>query len=300
MKHQGTKKIETRRRILRQFTLNDAEQMYRNWASDGEVTRYLTWTPHESVEETKSLLKEWIDDYKKPEKYEWCIELKEIGEPIGSIGVVGIREKIGAMEIGYCISEAYWHQGITSEAFEAVIAYLTKEVGARRIESRHDTRNPYSGKVMEKCGLKYEGTKIQGDWNNSGICDCAFYGMVLEDVAVVEEEEEDVFVVPAPVKKPGEKNIISDETIEYVGILAKLELSDEEKERAKKDMGDMLDYIDKLNELDTTGVEPMSHVFPVNNVFREDVVTNGDGSKETLANAPAQKDGGFKVPKTIG
>ena len=274
--------------------------MYRNWASDGEVTRYLTWTPHESVEETKSLLKEWIDDYKKPEKYEWCIELKEIGEPIGSIGVVGIREKIGAMEIGYCISEAYWHQGITSEAFEAVIAYLTKEVGARRIESRHDTRNPYSGKVMEKCGLKYEGTKIQGDWNNSGICDCAFYGMVLEDVAVVEEEEEDVFVVPAPVKKPGEKNIISDETIEYVGILAKLELSDEEKERAKKDMGDMLDYIDKLNELDTTGVEPMSHVFPVNNVFREDVVTNGDGSKETLANAPAQKDGGFKVPKTIG
>ena len=300
VKHQGTKKIETRRLILRQFTLNDAEPMYRNWASDGEVTRYLTWTPHESVEETKSLLKEWIDDYKKPEKYEWCIELKEIGEPIGSIGVVGIREKIGAMEIGYCISEAYWHQGITSEAFEAVIAYLTKEVGARRIESRHDTRNPYSGKVMEKCGLKYEGTKIQGDWNNSGICDCAFYGMVLEDVAVVEEEEEDVFVVPAPVKKPGEKNIISDETIEYVGILAKLELSDEEKERAKKDMGDMLDYIDKLNELDTMGVEPMSHVFPVNNVFREDVVTNGDGSKETLANAPAQKDGGFKVPKTIG
>lgn len=300
MKHQGTKKIETRRLILRQFTLNDAEPMYRNWASDGEVTRYLTWTPHESVEETKSLLNEWIDDYKKPEKYEWCIELKEIGEPIGSIGVVGIREKIGAMEIGYCISEAYWHQGITSEAFEAVIAYLTKEVGARRIESRHDTRNPYSGKVMEKCGLKYEGTKIQGDWNNSGICDCAFYGMVLEDVVVVEEEEEDVFVVPAPVKKPGEKNIISDETIEYVGILAKLELSDEEKERAKKDMGDMLDYIDKLNELDTTGVEPMSHVFPINNVFREDVVTNGDGSKETLANAPAQKDGGFKVPKTIG
>lgn len=72
-------------------------------------------------------------------------------------------------------------------------------------------------------------------------------------------------------------NIISDETIEYVGILAKLELSEEEKEQAKADMGKMLDYIDKLNELDTSGVEPMSHVFPVNNVFREDVVTNGDG-----------------------
>ena len=94
-------------------------------------------------------------------------------------------------------------------------------------------------------------------------------------------------------------NIISDETIDYVGILAKLELSDEEKEKAKKDMEEMLDYIDKLNELDTSSVEPMSHVFPVNNVFREDVVTNGVGTKQTLANAPEQKDDSFVVPKTI-
>lgn len=95
-------------------------------------------------------------------------------------------------------------------------------------------------------------------------------------------------------------NIISDETIEYVGILAKLELSGEEKEQAKADMGRMLDYVDKLNELDTTGVEPMSHVFAVNNVFREDEVTNGDGHEDTLANAPKAKDNQFVVPKTIG
>ena len=94
-------------------------------------------------------------------------------------------------------------------------------------------------------------------------------------------------------------NIISDETIEYVGILAKLELSDEEKEQAKKDMANMLDYIDTLNELDTSGVEPMSHVFPVNNVFREDVVTNGDDREEILANAPDAKEGAFVVPKTF-
>ena len=94
-------------------------------------------------------------------------------------------------------------------------------------------------------------------------------------------------------------NIISDETIEYVGILAKLELSDEEKEQAKKDMANMLDYIDTLNELDTSGVEPMSHVFPVNNVIREDVVTNGDDSEEILANAPEAKEGAFVVPKTF-
>ena len=94
-------------------------------------------------------------------------------------------------------------------------------------------------------------------------------------------------------------NIISDETIEYVGILAKLELSDEEKEQAKKDMGSMLDYIDKLNELDTSGVEPMSHVFPVNNVFREDVVVNGDEHEKILANAPEEKAQSFKGPRTV-
>ena len=94
-------------------------------------------------------------------------------------------------------------------------------------------------------------------------------------------------------------NIITDETIEYVGILAKLELSGEEKEQAKRDMGRMLDYINKLNELDTTGVEPMSHVFPVQNVFREDVVTGVDGSRETLKNAPEEKDAMFVVPKTF-
>ena len=94
-------------------------------------------------------------------------------------------------------------------------------------------------------------------------------------------------------------NIISDDTIDYVGILAKLELSPEEKEQAKTDMGRMLDYIDKLNELDTTGVEPMSHVFPVQNVFREDVVTNGDESEKILKNAPGEKDNMFMVPRTF-
>lgn len=94
-------------------------------------------------------------------------------------------------------------------------------------------------------------------------------------------------------------NIITDETIEYVGILAKLELSKEEKEQAKKDMANMLDYIDMLNELDTEGVEPMSHVFPVHNVFREDVITNENDRENILANAPEMKNGSFQVPRTV-
>ena len=84
-----------------------------------------------------------------------------------------------------------------------------------------------------------------------------------------------------------------------MGILAKLELSEKEKKQAKSDMGRMLDYIDKLGELDTTGVEPMSHVFPVQNVFREDVVTNGNQREQMLSNAIQEKDGMFMAPRTF-
>ena len=94
-------------------------------------------------------------------------------------------------------------------------------------------------------------------------------------------------------------NVIDDATIEYVGILAKLELTEEEREAAKKDMGRMLDYIGQLNELDTSEVEPMSHVLPGRNVFREDVVTNGDGREDTLGGAPERKEDMFVAPKTF-
>lgn len=321
MKHLGTRQIETDRLTLRRFTVEDAEKMYQNWAGDPEVTKFLTWPTHKDAKVSKAVLTDWVSSYNNQNKYEWCIALKEKDEPIGSIGVVNCNEKTKSMEIGYCIGREYWHQGITSEALTAVMRFLLEEVKADRIESRHDARNPYSGAVMKKCGMRYEGTRRKADWNNSGICDCVLYGYVKD---VTEQQSEDGTDTagrqePSATKETGTdngpiaavrmaatadnrvpKNVISDETIEYVGILAKLELSDEEKERAKRDMGEMLDYIDKLNELDTEGVEPMSHVFPVNNVFREDVVANGDGSADTLANAPEKKDNGFKVPKTIG
>ena len=95
-------------------------------------------------------------------------------------------------------------------------------------------------------------------------------------------------------------NVISDETMEYVGILAKLELKDEEKESARQDMQKMLDYVEKLDELDTSEVEPMSHIFQDENVFREDVVTNGDNKEAMLSKPPKAKEGQYQVPKTIG
>jgi aspartyl-tRNA(Asn)/glutamyl-tRNA(Gln) amidotransferase subunit C len=93
---------------------------------------------------------------------------------------------------------------------------------------------------------------------------------------------------------------IDDETMENVCILAKLALTEEEREKAKEEMQKMLDYVEKLDELDTTGVEPLSHIFGDKNVFREDVVTNGDNSEAMLANAPKQKEKQYQVPKTIG
>ncbi len=97
----------------------------------------------------------------------------------------------------------------------------------------------------------------------------------------------------------GVKMEITDKTIEYVAALAKLELSSEEKEKAKKDLGSIIGYMETMNELDTDKVEPMSHVFPIQNVFREDVVVNEPNRDILLSNAPASKDGCFMVPKTV-
>lgn len=182
MKHKGTITIETERLILRRFELSDGEAMYKNWASDSEVTKFLTWPPHSSVEVTKDILKSWYDSYKNKNYYQWAIVLKDNGkEPIGSIGAVSQDENIDMVHIGYCMGKKWWKKGIMSEALSAVIDYFINNIAANRIESRHDPRNPNSGKVMMKCGLKYEGTMKKADRNNQGICDCSVYGLIADD-----------------------------------------------------------------------------------------------------------------------
>ncbi len=178
MKNLGTKRIETKRLVLRKFELTDAEAMYKNWASDDKVTKFLIWPTHKDIEVSCKVLEMWVKDYSEDNNYQWCIELKSIGEAIGSIGVVDYKENIEAVEIGYCIGSKYWGQGITTEALKALIEFFFEEVGVNRIEARHDPVNANSGKVMQKCGLKYEGTRIKADRNNSGICDVAMYGII--------------------------------------------------------------------------------------------------------------------------
>ena len=176
--HKGTQTIETPRLILRRAQIEDAELMFRNWANDADVTKYLTWPPHENLEVTKKLLASWVESYEEDDYYQWMIVLKEIGEPVGSISVVRQNDRVEEAEIGYCIGKRWWHQGIVSEALSAVIEYLFVEVGMNRVAARHDPNNPHSGGVMRKCGMKYEGTNRACDRNNQGICDAAQYSIL--------------------------------------------------------------------------------------------------------------------------
>ncbi len=181
MNHKGTVTLETKRLILRRFELDDAEAMYHNWANDPKVTKYLTWPPHTDVSVSKAVINSWIPLYEKSDYYSWAIVLKDLDEPIGSIAAVKVDDTIEMVHIGYAIGLQWWHKGYTSEALAQLVRFFFEEVGANRIESRHDPCNPNSSKVMLKCGLKYEGTLRQSDTNNQGICDAAYYALLAED-----------------------------------------------------------------------------------------------------------------------
>lgn len=181
MRHLGTKRLETKRLILRQYRVSDAENMYYNWANDVEVTKYLTWPPHKNPDSTRELLNMWIKDYGKSDYYQWVIALNDDSEEvIGSISVVDINEDIEMIELGYCLGKNWWHQGIMSETLKEIIRFFIEEVRVNRIQARHDVRNANSGKVMLACGMKYEGTMHQCGRNNQGLCDCAIYGLIAD------------------------------------------------------------------------------------------------------------------------
>lgn len=188
MKYLGTKRIETSRLILRPFTMQDVEAAYRNWCADDDVTKFLRWPSHQDVSVTKQVIGDWVKRYTDLSFYHWAIELRDLQEPIGSIGVVRLDERIDMVHIGYCLGKTWWHQGIMTEAFQAVIAFLFQEVEVNRIEAQHDRHNPHSGQVMKKCGMTYEGTLRQADYNNQGIVDVRWYGLLREDYGGLQNE----------------------------------------------------------------------------------------------------------------
>ena len=178
--HKGTVTIETPRLILRKARMEDAEPMFRNWANDAEVTKFLTWPAHGSIEVSERVLASWVDCYQKDDYYQWMIVLKEINEPIGSI-MASTVGRAKCAHIGYCIGRQWWHQGIMSETLKAVMDFLFDAVGYHRVEAMHDPNNPNSGAVMRKCGMQYEGTLRMADRNNQGICDVCYYSLLAEE-----------------------------------------------------------------------------------------------------------------------
>ena len=176
--HKGTKEIETPRLILRPFVMEDAPAMYRNWASDSEVTKFLTWPTHSSEAVSAMVLADWTEQYADPRYYQWAIVLRETEEPIGSIAAVNLDDSVEKAEIGYCIGRKWWHRGIMSEALKAVVDYFFEDVGMNRVEAKHDPKNPHSGGVMKKCGMTFEGTARQDGRNNQGICDLSRWAIL--------------------------------------------------------------------------------------------------------------------------
>jgi len=183
MEHKGTVTIETERLILRAFTPGDAPAMRRNWVTDAEVTRYLTWPPHDSFGTTRALAERWARDAaEQQDYYQWAIVPKELDEPFGSLSVVPMAGNTGEAELGYCIGRAWWGRGYVPEAVRAVIRYLIRDVGFHRVSARHDTRNPNSGRVMQKAGMRYEGTLRAAGMCNAGRGDLAVYAVLAEEL----------------------------------------------------------------------------------------------------------------------
>lgn len=182
MEHRGTKIIHTDRLLLRPFCEADYADMYKNWASDPEVTRYLMWNRHTDPQQTRDWLRFRESQYGDSRYYGWCIVWKETGEAIGDISCVSVEDNIQAAELGWVIGREYWGRGIMPEAGRAVIDYLFDEIGLRRIWAYHDAQNPKSGRAMVKCGMRYEGTLRQAGLNkDKQIIDKVVYSILKTD-----------------------------------------------------------------------------------------------------------------------
>lgn len=144
MNHQGTKTLQTERLLLRRFRIEDAEEFYRNVTSDSKVNKFLTWSLHKSVEETRELLIDWGERYENSERYCWAL---------------------------------------VTEALIEVIRYLFEEVQVNRIEAGYDVNNPASGRVLEKVGMQKEGVLRRAGRNNQGLFDLVFCAILRSDFA---------------------------------------------------------------------------------------------------------------------
>lgn len=150
------RELETDRLRLRRVCASDAQAIFDNWASDDEVTKYITWNTHKSIEDTERILNIWLKEYENEPCYRYGIERKEDGELMGMIDVVGFRH--GNPVIGYCSGRAFWNNGYMTEALRAVIDELFQD-GYETIVIEAIRENIGSNRVIEKAGFTFVGSE---------------------------------------------------------------------------------------------------------------------------------------------
>lgn len=180
LNHQGTVDIETKRCYLRKFHLGDELDMFKNWANNSNVTRYLTWPVHMELQTTKNLVKMWSESYER-DVYHWAIVFKETDEVIGSFTASNISEVYERCEIGFCIGENYWGKGLTAEVIIAVNEFLLGEIDFKRVSAVHMSANIASGRAMIKAGMMFEGRLRKYMKNGlNDFVDCELYSIIKE------------------------------------------------------------------------------------------------------------------------
>lgn len=158
MKNLGTKKLESKRLILRRCKKGDAKQIFDNYGSDPVVSKYVVWDKHNSVEDSQKLVEKWIESYKNKNSYKWVIVDKASNNVIGSISAVKVNTEYKTVEVGYCLGSKWWNKGYATEALKRIIKFFFEEIGVETIYANHLADNPASGKVMQKSKMKHDGT----------------------------------------------------------------------------------------------------------------------------------------------
>jgi RimJ/RimL family protein N-acetyltransferase/enterochelin esterase-like enzyme len=185
LKHKGTVTLETERFILRQFKKDDLEQIYQNCWNDPDVWKWSSYEPMDSMDDVLVLnnifTDFWFSKYEKLEHYDWVIQLKSSSEVIGRLRGINPNDRICQIELAYELGQNWWNQGVMTEAVKVVIDFFIKEIGFNRVCASHAHANPASGKVMQKCGMIYEGTARQMCKCNNGMFDMVNYAILADD-----------------------------------------------------------------------------------------------------------------------
>lgn len=181
MNHKGTQRLDTNRLTMKRFEKSDCVDMLNNWISIAEVQNNYGEDVKTTESEVYELLNKWTSNYSKRDFYRWAIIEKNTKKNIGQIAFYKVNARHNRVEVEYCIGNKYWGQGYATEAVRAIIDFAFKELEIKRVEAFHRSKNPSSGRVLEKSGMIKEGTMRNYIYHDDGYDDCHMYSIIKED-----------------------------------------------------------------------------------------------------------------------